>query len=428
MPSYQVSVKWGKEKFENLEVDTDELPELFKAQLYALTNVAPERQKIMLKGSVLKDDGWGNMKLKNGCMLMMMGTAGELPTAPKEKVVFMEDMSDSQLAGALKLPTGLANLGNTCYMNATVQCLCTVPELNKGLAKYHRRDSGLSRNAPGEQTILAGLKDTFHKINENSDSFPPFFLVQALYQAFPHFAEKNEHGVPMQQDANECWTQFVRILQQQLPGEISDKPENNGSESGSESGAAVKQSSLIDQYFGIHFQSTLKCDEAPDEPESSSNETLYQLSCFIDKDVKYVHTGLKNRLTETINKHSATLGRDAGYTKTSQIDRLPAYLSIQFVRFYYKEKEKINAKILKDVKFPLNLDVFELCTPGLQQKLIPIRDKFKIMDDKKLEEEKKAKLEGKKSEKMEIDEDDKKEYESYSFADDFYIKRSDLVW
>lgn len=49
-----VSVKWGKEKFDNLEVDTDELPELFKAQLFALTNVAPDRQKIMLKGSVLK--------------------------------------------------------------------------------------------------------------------------------------------------------------------------------------------------------------------------------------------------------------------------------------------------------------------------------------------------------------------------------------
>ena len=31
----------------------------------------------------------------------------------------------------------------------------------------------------------------------------------------------------------------------------------------------------------------------------------------------------------------------------SLISRLPAYLSIQFVRFFYKEKEKINAKILK---------------------------------------------------------------------------------
>lgn len=31
----------------------------------------------------------------------------------------------------------------------------------------------------------------------------------------------------------------------------------------------------------------------------------------------------------------------------SKISRLPTYLTIQFVRFFYKEKESINAKILK---------------------------------------------------------------------------------
>ena len=37
----------------------------------------------------------------------------------------------------------------------------------------------------------------------------------------------------------------------------------------------------------------------------------------------------------------------------------------------------MNAKILKDVKFPLVLDVFDLCTPELQKKLSPIRDQYK---------------------------------------------------
>ena len=31
----------------------------------------------------------------------------------------------------------------------------------------------------------------------------------------------------------------------------------------------------------------------------------------------------------------------------SKIKRLPAYLTIQMVRFYYKGKEAVNAKILK---------------------------------------------------------------------------------
>lgn len=49
-----MSIKWGKEKFENVELNTDDPPEVFKAQLFALSGVTPERQKVMLKGSVLK--------------------------------------------------------------------------------------------------------------------------------------------------------------------------------------------------------------------------------------------------------------------------------------------------------------------------------------------------------------------------------------
>lgn len=61
-------------------------------------------------------------------------------------------------------------------------------------------------------------------------------------------------------------------------------------------------------------------------------------------------------------------------------------MTIQFVRFYYKEKEAINAKILKDVKFPLEFDAFELCSPELQNKLIPMREKFKEYEDLIMEE------------------------------------------
>lgn len=48
-----------------MEINTDEEPMLFKAQLFALTGVQPERQKVMLKGMTLKDEDWGNIKLKD---------------------------------------------------------------------------------------------------------------------------------------------------------------------------------------------------------------------------------------------------------------------------------------------------------------------------------------------------------------------------
>lgn len=51
--------------FPNVEVNTDEEPMLFKAQLFALTGVQPERQKVMMKGVTLKDDDWGNINLRD---------------------------------------------------------------------------------------------------------------------------------------------------------------------------------------------------------------------------------------------------------------------------------------------------------------------------------------------------------------------------
>lgn len=103
-------------------------------------------------------------------------------------------------------------------------------------------------------------------------------------------------------------------------------------------------------------------------------------------DVKYLQSGLRTRLQESITKHSPKLGRDAVYTKSCRINRLPAYLSIQFVRFQFKERSATNAKILKDIKFTVSLDVFELCTEDLQNKLIPMRDLFKAADDRAVEE------------------------------------------
>ena len=147
-----------------------------------------------------------------------------------------------------------------------------------------------------------------------------------------------------------------------------------------------------------------------------------QYNCYIDKEVKYLFSGLKNvsavllfsyyicynykglkdfgkysckinfqRLQESMSKRSEVLDRDAEYIKTLKVARLPGYLTVQMVRFQFKQKDAINAKILKDIKFPMMLDVHDLCTSELQNKLLPMRSKFKDYEDAIVEDATKIK-------------------------------------
>lgn len=49
-----MTVKWQKELLKKVEIDPSLPPLVFKSQLYDLTGVPPERQKIMINGGLLK--------------------------------------------------------------------------------------------------------------------------------------------------------------------------------------------------------------------------------------------------------------------------------------------------------------------------------------------------------------------------------------
>lgn len=98
-------------------------------------------------------------------------------------------------------------------MNATIQCLKSVPELREALKEY-KEDFSISSLASA-QSITAATRAVFDQLN-GGNTVTPVLLLQTLHMAFPQFAQSGEKGSYRQQDANECWSELLKMLQQKL--------------------------------------------------------------------------------------------------------------------------------------------------------------------------------------------------------------------
>jgi len=311
-------------------------------------------KKIMGPHGMLNDNS--NIAVfKDGTKLTLIGTADELSQKPDEKVVFLEDLveEDQKIASGDEISKpGLVNLGNTCYMNSCLQSLHSVKELEKSLVEYKpvNMESDLS------EKITGNLKNLFQALDKpTSTAFTPAAFVNSFRTAYPRFSQTENSPVTgqqvyLQQDADE----FLNTLLQLLSTKFSSNK-------------------LVDNLFRGEFETTFQNIEAKEE-HSVITEGFLKLPCQVNQEVLNLEYGLKRSLTETIEKHSDVLNKNATFTKTSRISHLPPYLVINFWRFFWKQKEQLKAKLLRDVKFPMILDVYEVCTDALKQHLKPNRE------------------------------------------------------
>ena len=148
---FACSLKWGKEKLA-LEINTGSSVEELKVLILGLTGVPTERQKLTCpkawKGQLADGTDLASCKFKDGLTIMLIGTA-ETVAAQTKEFFFVEDMKEEEVA-AVSLPVGFRNLGNTCYMNSTLQCLRAVPELREGLRGFRGGGRGPGTEGAGD--------------------------------------------------------------------------------------------------------------------------------------------------------------------------------------------------------------------------------------------------------------------------------------
>jgi ubiquitin carboxyl-terminal hydrolase 14 len=377
MTTYPLCVTWGKEKIE-LSIDPSIGVKGLKSELQEKSNVPVARQKVLAKSKglwkgVLKDDvdlgaiDWNSAISKTSPLqLLLMGSADEIAT-PKLKPVFLEDLAEEDKAKIAE-PSGLVNLGNTCYMNAVVQALRSVPELRIGLQHYRP-----SHPTPSSMLVHA-LSQTLTMLDSQSTAVQPIQLVGAVKMAFPQFVPRTNDGRLKQQDAEEFYSGLMAMVAEEAKTPSMKAALPNVTDFGSIQNVA-------DALFGMEMRESFTCDEEPNEPVVQTTSWNRKLVCNINAQANHIAEGISLGLHGKVEKHSDLLQRNATWTRDERINKLPLVLVVQFSRFYWKitpdsqDHEGVKCKIVKPMAFNDTLDVYDFCSEEIQAVLKESRAK-----------------------------------------------------
>ena len=129
----------------------------------------------------------------------------ERPVRPCSLVFPAEELPELMIAPRLEKPMGHHNLGNTCYINSVLQCLCAVPALRTALGSRNHR-SQCEKDHATDYCAACEMEEHFETIQEAQEASKPGeapFVVQPRPIAGHVSYLNQDFRIGQQEDAHE---------------------------------------------------------------------------------------------------------------------------------------------------------------------------------------------------------------------------------
>jgi ubiquitin C-terminal hydrolase len=268
------------------------------------------------------------------------------------------------------LPKGFSNLGNTCFLNSTLQCLSFLPPFTQSVMSMpagNQMKNGFKAHAGKRITLM--LRDFFYHVHsrDTGNTLAPRQIVQALPSLGSSGNRKGYKFRPgRQEDAHEF---LVHLLDAMQEGELQQAG-INPRQSGWRDKLPVSrldETTFVHRVFGGYFRSQVQCTSCGHR--SNTYDPFLDLSLEVShKSCQSILDSLKE-FTRKETLDSANRWKCSGCkkrvcaTKQLTVFRPPLALCIQLKRFAYSGGFSFGGflggrggkKISKPIAFPSEL-------------------------------------------------------------------------
>ncbi|KAJ0399982.1 hypothetical protein P43SY_006235 [Pythium insidiosum] len=262
-----------------------------------------------------------------------------------------------------KIGPGLANLGNTCYLNSVLQCLSYTPCFSQYLLEkatiaafgasgaapapkfmgkhHHQNNKGMVSQSFCGVRVMSRLQQSVHA----SGGAAPVRVLQPkeLVMNIRHLSKSFRIG--RQEDSHEFFRLLLDSMQRSCLRKAHIKQESH----------PAAATTFVHRVFGGKLKNTLKCAKCP--YVSERQDDFFDLSLEIDHGISSVKGAIKHfTATETLDASNAwkcsSCNQLSRAEKGLTIDVCPNVLVLQLKRF-----DGMFGKIKKHIAFDTTLDL-----------------------------------------------------------------------